>query len=136
MLILHTNTWDLFSILSIIALPLDLVLIYFLYRGNKIAWTLFVISATFITLNAADDLITEWLLPAPDYDDSPLGQLLELMDPRMGTLHYVTQMIIYGALTMQAMRKDIQDYFSVQKKLRIVVIVIPILLVFVNSFIQ
>lgn len=126
----YATTWDVESVLLIANYPISFLLVYFLYKGFKFAWVIFVVMASLTVLTASIDLIYEMQLPEQSEGDSVLDELFSLLDPqpRMGFVYYLTIMVTYGALVLFAMRDRMLNYFSIDKQLRLITVSIPIVL--------
>lgn len=126
----YASNWDLEAVLLVLNYPISLLLIYFLYKGFKFAWVVFVVMTSLMVFTAAVDLVYEWQLPAAPEGDSIMDELFSLLDPqpRLGFLHYLTVIVTYGSLSLFAMRDRLLNYFSIDKQMQLIIAVIPILM--------
>lgn len=131
----YATTWDFESILLIANYPISFLLVYFLYRGFKFAWVIFVVMASLTVFTASIDLVYELQLPGQSEGDSVMDELFSLLDPqpRMGFVHYLTIIVTYSALVIFAMRDRMLNYFSIDRQLRLITVVIPIVLALVYA---
>jgi len=93
---------------------INLLVIFCLLRSWKIGWILLVLDSSIIFFSAISDYIKELQIPVNN-DSNTLDNLLFILSeggPRLGLIHYLTTVTLFGAILIYSCREKFRQLFS------------------------